>query len=194
MERWMQLAGYFPQDLKMIIFNIDGGRGSLKLLMLLRFFDDPLLITDDDRKEAREPVVDYSGGFDAEKAGSVNRYHQLRNIPGGQETLEVFRELLDSTGIPELQQKFAWVSVFWNDDNKAANMKIGLGNHSSRYSSNTSLYSQREEYSKPHVLRSTRDILRDNDARVLSGGVAMDHHSVVDKPCELFTSPEYIGE
>jgi len=193
-RRCITLSGYQEHQLRMAIFNADGGQASLKLLMLLRYADDPLLTVDDPEEKDSGPAEQYLGGFDAEKSGSVNRYHQLRNIPGGHEDIEVFRVLLGDTGIPQLKAAMPWLHSTWNSDMKATNIYLGIGQHSSRRPSAKTLFSQYEQHSDPTTLRTMRGIIADYDAGVAKGLQSINHNSVVAQPVALFCSAEFIGE
>jgi len=122
-----------------MILIADGGRGSLKLVLLLRYSDDPLLqddITPEDIKRWQNSA--------AHKDGGVNRTFILGEIPGVGEstyTVHFLHNSLDLKALVDFCKKHG-IELILPNDMKMANHLLNIGTHSSTHPLVWSLWSQ----------------------------------------------------
>ena len=149
---------HHPNDVALLKFNLDGGRGSQKLVTQYLFDDDPTLSADA-TEEAREAYMKQNGGL---KDTGVMHTLILGLMKGGKETFEVTRFFFDGLiSRKKLEKAFPNAQIFLPNDLKQDNLASGMGPHSSRNPLHSNHYSPWRQYSDPAKVRTGKTLLAD---------------------------------
>lgn len=155
--------GVTRQQVKVVKFNLDGGRGSQKLMTQMIYSGDPIL-RNNATEEQRKAYADARGGY---KDTSVMRTLILGKMSGCSESHECtkffFDKLVDKK---KLQKTFPNAKIFSPNDLKQSNKACGLGEHGSRNPMHTSRWSQFSAHSDPQFLRTGHSIMQNLKKRL----------------------------
>ena len=125
----MFARGRSPNEAAVLKFNLDGGRGSQKLMTHYIFADD-LILRNDSTKDKRDAYVEKYGGL---KDTGVAHTLILGLMKGGKETFDVTQFFFDKLIVVDaLQKAFPKAQIFLANDLKQDNLACGIGPHSSR--------------------------------------------------------------
>ena len=183
----VHIRGKRPVDVAVVKFNLDGGRGSQKLMSHIIFFGDPILRNDATEEERTE----YAQKHGRYKDTSVKRTLILGCMNGGGESHECtkffYDKLVDKVA---LQKTFPKAEVFCPNDLKQSNKACGLGEHGSRHPLHTSLWSPWPVHSNPQQLRTGQSIIddlrnKDNAKSEGKNSEPINFHSVKCEPVKV---------
>ncbi|XP_041361215.1 uncharacterized protein LOC121377334 [Gigantopelta aegis] len=128
LEKSTAIKGKQKKDVALIKFNVDGGRGSLKLCAQVIYADDPVLRKNATETERAAYAKENGGVFDT----SVRRVFILGLISGAKETFESTKFLCDSLiDLDNLKSYFVNAEIVVPVDIKQANKMAGIGEHGS---------------------------------------------------------------
>ena len=176
-----------PNDVAVMKFNLDGGRGSQKLMIQCIFDDDPIL-REDATEEEREAYSQKNGGL---KDTGIRHTFVLGLIKGGKESFEITRFLFDNlVQLRVLESAFPKAAIFLPNDLKQDNLACGIGPHSSRTPLHSDHWSPWTEFSDPGTVRTGKTLSTDLQRRTNAKKEGKDSsaklfHSVETKPIDV---------
>ena len=151
-----------PNDVAVMKFNLDGGRGSQKLMIQCIFDDDPIL-SEDATEEEREAYSKKHGGL---KDTGIRHTLILGLVKGGKESFEITRLLFDNlVQLRVLERAFPNAEIFLPNDLKQDNLACGIGPHSSRTPLHSNHWSPWAEFSDPGTVRTGKTLATDLQRR-----------------------------
>ena len=183
----VMIRGYHPSNVAVMKFNLDGGRGSQKLMAHYIFDDDPIL-KEGSTEEDREVYGKEHGGL---KDTGMRHTLILGLLKGGKESFAVTCFLYNKlVQLRVLERAFPNAEIFLPNDLKQDNLACGIGPHSSRMPLHSNHWSPWADFSDPGTVRTGKSILTDLQRRTDAENEGKDSsaklfHSVEAEPIDV---------
>lgn len=150
------LRGELVSQLYRVKLNMDGGRGSLKLMLQLLFKDNEIFQGGGARARRRGGLADNGGMLD----NGAKRTFIIGLIHGASETFASVRFLFDRYSFRDLREMLpADCQIICPVDMKMGALFAGVESSGSRHPQPNTMFSMYQTHSQPHIFRTAESIM-----------------------------------